>query len=190
MLVNVALGELSMQEVRDIAHGMQLHAVPNYNQRFKPIYRQQTERLTALATADAQQPQAGGVQAPGIQKITQRKVRECITKWTVRLLRDGHLHDQPPHQPGYRIQANMETLTAIRALLLAGWTDSIGQQCLYRSLHDLQNRKPEFVALRQKLGLKTLRGVWSQLTTAFPAMRKMAVRVKKVRDGKPVQVSS
>lgn len=190
MLVSRAAPLLSFQEVRDIAHGKPLHKIKAYEERFRQVYAAVTAELVEQATADAHPEGGEGVEVPHLHKLQQRNVRACITEWLPRLLRDGHVHDRPPHQPGYRLQRNMPVLTGIRELLLAGWTDSIGQKCLFRSLHDLQNRKPgEFAALKAELhGVKTLRGIWSQLTSAFPAMRKMTVRAKKVRDGAPVQV--
>lgn len=194
MLVGAALGELSLDEIRKVAHGQKLHDLDKYEQRFRPIFKAQTERLVALANADVQKLEHDGADAAAARaaaaKVNRRAVRKCITKWTQRLLQDGQIHDCPPHPPGYRVQRNMETLTEIRRLLMAGWQDAKGQTCLFRSLKDLENRKPaEFKPLREKMqGVTTLRGLWSQLTTAFPAMRVMAVRSKKERTGAEVQV--
>ena len=187
MLVGPVLGELTMEEVRQVAHGKDLHLLNDYRARFSPIYDRIWRSINDLAGVGP-----GGAAIPADQRayFERRSVQIAAKTWAQRLIRDGDAHDLPPHQPGYLIQQNLPALTAIHNLLLQGWRDSLGQQCLYRNLRDLECRKPdEYLPLRAQLvRCNTNDGVWSQLTTAFPQLTVVALRTKKVRDARTVQV--
>ena len=187
MLIAPVLGELSMQEVRAVAHGLDLHMLPNYRPRFTPIYDAIYNHINELAAADG----GGGANADQAPYFHRRNVRVAVKTWALRLIRDGDLHDVPPHLPGYLISQNLPILTSIHELLVEGWRDSLGQKCLFRSLRDLERRKPDaYLALRAQLvRVETNEGVWSQLTTAFPQLTTMVLRTKKVRDAAAVKVS-
>ncbi len=188
MLISPVLGEMSMGEVRSVAHGLDLHELPDYRSRFTPIYEQIWETVNDLAAADAG---GGAAQRDQQPYFDRRNVRVAVKTWAQRLIREGDLHDLPPHQPGYLVRQNMPTLTAIYELLMQGWHDSLGQQCLFRNLKDLEDRRPDaYLPLRAALArCDTNDGVWSQLTTAFPQLTVVALRTKKVRNAALVQVS-
>lgn len=118
--------------------------------------------------------------------------RDAVIKaartWTKTFLQQGSVHDAPPHVAGYHVRRNIEALSQVKHMLMAGYRRN-GQLYLYRTLQDLRNRKGEqFERWFQKTKLTTLPALWSQLTTAFPTLTTQKLRVKKVRDAAVVQV--
>ena len=116
-------------------------------------------------------------------------MKDAARKWLTRFLQNGHLFDDPPHQKGYKMAKNKEHLAAIRKMILKGYKDREGNTRLYSSLEELQSlRRDEFNEHFHATGLKTLRGLWLQLQTQYPKLRRVSVRLKKDRDAAAVKV--
>lgn len=173
------LAALTFDEVQGLIEGQ---AFPNASSRLQPVYDQLYLDITELIITErgpAEHDQA---------LPSKRAVVDTAKKWTKAFLQFGDVHDIPSHLPGEALQRNMPHLQQIRALIMQGYQDELGQTCLYKSLADLASRQPQFAQLMAATQLTTYRALWRQLKAAFPKMHKVMLRVKKQRNAALVQV--
>lgn len=131
------------------------------------------------------------------ERPTPRAVKQAAKKWTRTFLQKGHVLDESPHKANYKVNRNKEHLQAIRGIILDGYVEHGGNKRLYRDMYHLQRVQAEqekttgvnkFKEHLDACKVKTMRGLWKQLRTLYPAMHKVAIRLKKERDSKAVRV--
>jgi hypothetical protein len=127
----------------------------------------------------------------GFQATSQRAVIDSAKKFAKRLLVYGTLASKAPQKKGARLQKALPHLKLIRELLLKGYKDRRGHIRPYRNIQGLIKKQEEVKTMMDnKLVAGTPGGLWRQLKKAFPKLRRMKQRVKKVRQFKKVQVRS
>lgn len=158
-------------------------AWPNHPTRMNRAYSELGEALLR------EQEETLGRKLKEHEHPSKRAIKEAAKRWTRTFLQDGHVMDKPPHKKNYKIERNMEHLRAIRDMILEGYPDNHGNTRLYRDLHHLQRVKgEEFKVHFDACKVKTMRGLWNQLRTLFPALHKVAIRLKKTRANGLVRV--
>jgi hypothetical protein len=127
----------------------------------------------------------------GLQPPSQRAVIDSAKEFAKRLLVDGTLVPKAPQKKGARLQKAQPHLKRIKEHLLKGYKDIHGHFRPYRSIQGLINKQEEVrTMMADKLVARTPGGLWRQLKRAYPKLRRMKQRVKKVRQFKKVQVCS
>lgn len=132
---------------------------------------------------------------PEDQAKGRERIMETAKVWTKRFLTTGDIHDDPPHEPGHKVERNKVHLDKIFEMLRKGYVDKIKKQpCTYRSIRHLEKLRPEAQKLREKAfpegcGLKTIDALWSQLRQRHPELIITSANQKKARATGPVQVS-
>jgi len=164
---------------------------PNAPQRFTKAYKKLRKRLIAKMEDES------GKKLTDSERPSPRAVKEAAKRWTRRFLLHGHIQDDPPHKKGYKLERNRVPLQAIKDMIMRGWVagDSADGEDpprrLFRDLHHLHRVKgKEFEDHFNQLGLKTKRGLWSQLKEMFPKLAKVAIHLKKQRPAGAVRVCS
>lgn len=186
LMVGTVMGALSHPELKQ----MQLiEAMPIQAER-KRLSQIYDNVFASLIDATKAELEEKGLPVPAPEELPSRgAVGRAAVRWTLQFLARGHVHDKPPHVPGYRVAANVVPLTAIKDLILEGWVDGNDEVNIFRSLHDLSQRRPDaFAPLLAATKLTTLDSVWNQLRALFPRIQVVSTRVKKIRDPGPVQV--
>jgi hypothetical protein len=114
------------------------------------------------------------------------RLRDGVKKWTRQFLRYGTIDCEAPHQEGWKVKLNLETLTRMREILLACYIVD-GNKYFYKDTEDAEERSAEFKELFLKLKISH-RTLWKQLTTAFPGLHITVQPIKRVRDANETRV--
>jgi hypothetical protein len=183
-MVASLLRGLTQKEQDDIAHGGD---IPNKPRVLEAIYKQL--HVWVKDTLKNEWTEAGDEEAV-IPTSTEGAVRRQAKFWTKSFLRRGRIADQPSvGKNSKRRERLTQNLTAIKEVLLKGYTDDRGSMRLFQSLEEADQKSEEFKGLQAEQGVaKTFPGLWRQLRREFPEFQKLTMAAKKERDAKEVQV--
>lgn len=176
LMVAAVLSKLTWAEQQAVSQGADL---PNHSTLMAPMYLQLVQDVHAVIDAEAGELVN--------HKPSARSIKEAAQKWTKRFLREGSVHDAPPHLPGHNIQRLLPVLTAMKDVLMQGYLDALGQTMVFKSLQDACSKSEAFADLYQQTGYKSYRSCWKNLRKAFPQLCTVELRVKKCREAALVQ---
>lgn len=183
MMVHAMLKALTDEERESLEQG---GAWPNTNTaHWKNANQELYTKMRALMNDDRTEI------LPEDAKKEERNVRQAAQKWTKRFLTEGSIHVHPPHEQGYKDNnpERLKGLAKIREWILEGCDDGSGGKTLYRDLYHLRHvKKDEFDKEMERTGLKCIKSVWKHLQRVYPKMRRVTIRLKKIRQAKPVKV--
>ena len=115
-------------------------------------------------------------------------IRKAAQRWATRLLREGHVTDEPPHAEGYKMtDERLRILAKIRDLLLEGFPSPRGE-IPYRSLKQAMSLNREIQELVARVELKHPKAVWYMLQDRFPDLYRGVWTTAKMRDNPRTQV--
>lgn len=143
--------------------------------------------------ARAQEGKPGYPKREAVRRMTHR----CILHYCC----NGHYLDEKPSHAGDKLAEQSETLKALRDMMVAGWQSKDGRRHMFTSIEDYarrdEHRRTErgqvpgeklpaqsYADLKSALRVDSDRTVWSKLTAAYPGIRKVKQRVRKVRKNK------
>ena len=116
-------------------------------------------------------------------------LRKAAQRNAIKLMRDGHVHDAPPHEKGYKMTpVRKGILKNIHTLLLKGYKTPSGATFPFRSLKHAVANSREIAALVQVLHIKRLTTVWRMLRTEFPDLYIGKLLTRKKRHCQRTQV--
>lgn len=155
---------------------------PNTDQqRFEEMYK----RVYAEVSAELE----SGMWNKTNTALSYRGCKRAIKTNALRMLQQSGVASKKPHEKGYKIERNMETLQEIFELVIGGWTDKEGNTRMYESLEQVLQLCPEqFQPLWEKTKLKTLRTLREQLKQSHPQLVQLKVLQKRPRDKAAVVV--
>ena len=178
---------LAALEVDEMVHIMNGGQFPNNPSKFSKVYL----HLYHTLSKDLSERYPGLAYPQDPEKADIRPFQDAALFWTRRFLTDGNIHDKEAHMRGYKLEQRRPYLSAIRDMIMEGYTDQTGNTRLFRDMHHLQRvKKDEFQQMMEATGLKTIRSVWHQMRLLHPNLAKVAVKLKKERSAARVQACS
>jgi hypothetical protein len=116
-------------------------------------------------------------------------LRKAARRNALKLIRDGHVSDAPPHEKGYKMgPVRLGALRKIYTLLLKGFKAPSGHVFPFRSLKHAVAKSREIAALVRMLDVKRLETVWRMLRAHFPDLYVGKLLAKKKRNNALTQV--
>lgn len=151
------------------------------------------EELVTDEWAAEQGEQKGYPDRENVRRMTAR----CIVQYCC----NGHYLDEKPSHAGEKLATQLETLAALRDMMVAGWQGRDGRRHMFASIEDFARRdaarrtehgkvqgevlsKQSYADLKRELGVQDERTVWSKLTAVYPGIRKVKQRTRKFRKNK------
>ena len=126
---------------------------------------------------------------PAITAENKRRLRTGMKEWTKQQLRHANIDCAAPHEQGWKVKKNEQTLRDMHSILLSCYIGEDGQKHFYEDTEDAAKRHPVFNTLFEGLKI-THKTLWSQLTTLFPGLHITKQPVKRVRDKHETRVSA
>lgn len=203
---------LSCEEIEVVRKG---GSFPNRGPAGRKMYTDMHATICGMLRRDGhtvkehQKPRRGAEQQAVY--VTVDAVKQAAKRWFTCFITNGHIHDEPPHQKGYKRDRRRPHLDTIVEYLKEGyWVEmtprkvggghvaQAGEEtedgkrrvhCLYRNLEHLYTkRKQDMDKLMAEMGLKTLQSVWNELQQVHPHVKPVQLKLKKVRNAANTQV--
>lgn len=169
--------QLTLAEKAAVRDGAPL---PTHSAKMNAVYAQLRSDVREYLQNTRRTPDSELPSADSIRKAAQR--------WALRLLREGHVDDYPPHLKGYKMTpVRLEILGKLEQLLVAGFKGPVGT-FPYRSLKHAMLMSSEIRDLVLQLGVAHPETVWRMLLHAFPDVYKGKWYTCKMRENERTQV--
>lgn len=125
---------------------------------------------------------------PAVTPAGRKRLVDGAKLWSTHFLRYGNIFSEPPHKPGWKLEANRAPLTRMREIMLDCYIVD-NQRFFYSSTEDAAAHNEEFSQLFADMNV-THETLWKNLTTMFPGLHISDQEVKRVRDADESRVLS